>query len=703
MSRRKATTTRPDHAARTDVSPGSSQPAVVARLQLAALVLAVGVTVLVVHWPVLSAGALIFDDNEYLTDNQLVQNPGWASAGRFLGEVLSPSTVKGYYQPLTMISLMLDAAAGGRPDNLEPFHRTSLLLHAANTVLLVVLLNMLLGRPWLAALVGLLFGIHPLGVEPIAWIGERKTLLATFFGLVSVLLYLQHVRRPQWLLYGCSVAVFVLALMSKPTTVPLPLVLLALDVWPLRRLSGRAVVEKLPFFAVAGVFAVITVVSQRHVELLAVHALSPGQTALLACHNLLFYPLQMLWPARVAPFHEFPSPVSLSNGLLLGAVVGNVVLLAFLAISLRWTRALLVGWLCFFLLLLPTLLNKAYAPSVAWDKYTYLPAVGLLIALAWLIGEGWTRLAAAPRWRWARGAMIALAVVVVVALGWRTRVQLKHWQTTEIVYDHMLRLNPSAPVLHHNLGLILGDKGRFAEAVSHYEQALHARPDLEDLHNNCGNALARLGRLDEAIPHLERAIQLKPKDAKAYNNLGNVLSDKGRLDEAASCYDKALALKPDFADAHNNLAVLFVHRGRLADAAEHYQRALESAPRMPEVHNNLAIVLDALGRTDEAIEHYTKALQIRPAFVEAHRNLALALMKRGKFNEAISHCNQALQLRPGDTVTYNCLGQALVKAGRSAEAAACYAQVLKLDPNNADARRSLQILQQGAGSQPSPR
>jgi len=202
---------------------------------LVILSLSVCACVAAAHWPALSAQALSFDDHEYMAENPLVQNPGWSSARRFLTEVLEPSTIGGYYQPLNMISLMLDYALGGRPDNLLPFHRTSLALHMANTALVIVLLYLLFGRAWVAAGVGLLFGLHPMTVETITWVGERKTLLAAFFALWSLIIYVYFTRKGNWKLYfGCMV-MYVLALMSKPTSLPLPAAMLLMDYWPLGR------------------------------------------------------------------------------------------------------------------------------------------------------------------------------------------------------------------------------------------------------------------------------------------------------------------------------------------------------------------------------------------------------------------------------------------------------------------------------------
>jgi hypothetical protein len=229
----------------------------------AVLIAAVCLAVLATHWPALSAKATSIDDGQYLMGNPLVQNPCWDSARRFLTEVLKPSTVSGYYQPLTMISLMLDYALGGREDNLFPFHRTSLALHAANTALVIVLLYLLFGNIWAAAAVGLLFGVHPMTVEPIPWLSERKTLLSAFFAFWALIFYICFTRTTgNKKYYIAALVAYLLALMSKPTSIFLPLMMLLMDYWPLNRLRCQVIVEKIPFLFLAAVFIIMTIVSQ---------------------------------------------------------------------------------------------------------------------------------------------------------------------------------------------------------------------------------------------------------------------------------------------------------------------------------------------------------------------------------------------------------------------------------------------------------
>ncbi len=681
------------------------------------------------HWPALSARAISFDDRQYLTQNVLVQTPGWRSAKRFVTEVLTPSTVAGYYQPLTMISLMLDYAVAGRPDNLRPFHRTSLALHVINTMLIVILLHQLFGNIWAAAMVGLLFGVHPLTVEPIPWIGERKTLLAAFFALLAMMAYLRYCglrigdpnparkcgagpgtgvpgsdspwKSKTW--YAVSVVCFVLALLSKPTSIPLPFLLLLLDYWPLRRWCTRALIEKVPLLAIAAVFAVITYVSQERTG----GVTDPGEHSalhvpLILCHNIIFYLYKMVWPANLSSHYPFPVPLTLSEPMVLGGVVGTCVLIPMLLISLRATRALLTGWLFFFVAIFPTLGVIGFTNVIAADKYVYLPVFGILMILAWGLGqlriancglrngepESVARKSRAPN----RSVVVVVVVVVLVlaaAEAGATRRQLARWQDTETLFRHMLKLAPNEGLLHNGLGLALADAGHIDEAIAEYKRALELKPESADVHNNLGAALVSQGKIDDAIAHYRRALELRPDFVRAHYNLGLALAAQGRGDEAVGHYRRALELNPDCVEAYNNLGLELAAHGRIDEAIAHYRRALDVKPDYMEAHYNLAAAYMSRGRLDEAIKHYRRALEVKPESVEARINLGLALAGRGQLNEAVAEYEQALRLNPASFEAHNNLGLALADLGRLDEAVSQYRSALQLRPDYSNVHKNL--------------
>lgn len=578
---------------------------------LAATVVVCAVTA-VVHQPALTAQSTNFDDGQYFLENRLVQNPGWGSVATFFGEVLEPSTVGGYYQPLAMTSLMIDWALGGRPENLRRFHVTSLTLHVVNVALVIWLLYLLFGNASAAAIVGLLFGVHPLSVEPIPWVSERKTLLAALFVLGALLAYVSYVRRGHWTAYGVAVVLFVLALLSKPTSTPLPVLLILLDVWPLRRVSWRALADKGPFFVLAGVSAVITFVSQAETAAVALPQERPWYTIpLTLTHNIVFYPLKMVWPSALTAHYAFPEPL-LAAPLVWVGLVGTAVLLAGLAVSLRWTRAPAVGWLFFFVAIFPTMGVIGFTNVIASDKYAYLPVVGLLMVLCRLLKEWWERPVLWRRVTAQRTAVIIAAIGLAGAAAWRTRAYYAVWQDTETLYRHMLSYAPNAHSVHDYLGVQLFQRGEVDEAIRHFKAAVDAFPRNFSAHNNLGTARAAQGDVAGAIRHFQRAIEVAPEFPNAYSNLGRALDMLNQPEQAIELYRLALARDPYHVDAHKGLAVVYARRGEFAEAETHFRDAIAANAYYLDAYIGLARVLIGQGRIDEAQHVYEQALARQP-------------------------------------------------------------------------------------------
>ena len=618
--------------------------------RLALLCTGVAALVVAAHWPVLSARALSFDDGQYLAENELVQHPGFESARRFLTEVLEPSTVRGYYQPLAMISLMLDYAAGGRPDNLLPFHITSLALHIANTVLVIVVFHLLFGQAWPAALVGLLYGLHPVAVEPIAWISDRKTLLATMFSLVSMSLYVRCVSDGRWRLYVACLVAYILALMSKPTAAPLPLLFLLLDAWPLRRLNRRAVLEKVPLVAVGLVFAALTVVSQQRTASVTLPAArSLGELLLTSTYNAAFYFRKLFWPTGMSGYYMLPEPLALSNPVVLGGCLGSVLLCACVLVCLRWSRALLVGWLFYLIAVSPTLGVIGFTNVSAADKFAYLPLVGLLVPVGAALSAGWVAGRKPRRSRLA--AFVALMLVAVLAMGeaLATRRTLGHWRDSETLFRYMLAHAPRAWQPHNSLANDLVKQGRLDEAFEHYAEALRLRPDYFEGHGSLAAVLLNLERFEEAERHYRAALAQRPDSAKVHAGLAGALAGQRRYEESVAHFQKALRLDPDSASTHYNFARVLAECGRRAAAIEHYQEAVRLAPNHYKGHYNLAQLLIAQGRAVEAVAHLEQALRIQPELQEAHLGLGEIALAQARTADAVAHFRAALRLAPGQT------------------------------------------------------
>ncbi len=632
---------------------------------LAAL-LAVGAAliVLAVHWPALSAKAISFDDNQYLTENPLVRNPSASNAWRFLAEMLEPSTVRGYYQPLTMVSLMLDAALGGTPENPRAFHRTSLILHAANTALIVLLLYGLFGRPWTALAVGLLFGLHPLTVEPIPWVGERKTLLTTFFSIACLLLYVRFTRTGRRRYIAASLVAYALALLSKPTSTPLPVLMLLLDYWPLDRLKWRCVWEKLPFLILGGLMAVVTTVSQARTASVASSAgYSWAVIPLTLCHNIVFYLGKVVVPIRLSPHYPYPLPFNLSQPAVIAGLIGTAVLLAALLLSWRKTRAAIVGWLFFFIAIFPTMGVIGFTHSIASDKYAYLPMIGLLLPVACLLAWAWDRLGHTSTATLGRTALVAAIGLLMIAEVCLTRRQHTIWRDTEHHFQYMLSLAPHSRTLQYGLADAIRTRlvserstpAQWNEVERYYRLALRPGPDSPfgrsdtltcSVHNNLGNILAQRGAIDEAIENWAVVLRMSPNDYNAHNNMGIAMSYKGRPDLAVEHYTQALRLRADLPETHNNLGLELARKGRLDEAIDHYQQAVRLRPNFALAWHNLARAYEAVGRLDPAADAYRRLLALRPSDPEIHFRLGQVLERQGNRPAAIDEYRRALSLNP---------------------------------------------------------
>lgn len=583
-------------------------------LRLAVAIILVGATIAAIYWPVLGAQALSFDDYSFVTENPLVTHPSWTSAGRFFREVLNPSTIKGYYLPLSMTSLMLDYAAGGRSNDLRVFHRTSLVLHIFNAVILVLILYRLFGALVPAALAGLLFGLHPLTVEPVAWVGERKTLLATFFALASLLSYVEFLCRERRGWRVASVTLYALALLSKPTVTMLPLILLLLDWWPLRRLRVRGIVEKWPFLLLSLLSGVITLISHQRTAGFSVQTPSDFlQWPLRAGYLLAFYLGKIVWPTELSCAYQPPVPFSISNPTVLWNAIAVCVFTGLLVLSMRRARGLLAGWLLFVIALTPTLGLVAYSWVIASDKYVYFPAVGILTALAWGLGAAWTS-------RRLRRPLAKALLVVPVLLALATEAQgvrltLRNWKDSLTLFRHMERLAPDSAPVQGNLGWILEARSEHEEAIRHVRRALELEPNYGEAHHNLGIALDRQGRFAEAILHARRAVDLMPDRPDAALHLGGALRHAGRLDEALPQFERALRLKPDYLQAMDQLGSVLAIQGRSGEAVEQFRRAVALDSTDAVLHFKLGTALLRLGgHSAEAAKHLRQAIRCKPGW-----------------------------------------------------------------------------------------
>jgi len=629
-------------------------------------------------------GFVNYDDDLYVYENARVEG-GLSFKG--LAWVFTHADCY-LYHPLTMLSLMGDYQLHGL--HAGGYHFTNVLLHTASAILLFLILRQMTGALWRSAFVAAVFAIHPLRVESVVWVAERKDVLSAFFFMLTLGAYARYVRKPDSPARYALVAVaFVLALLSKPTVVTLPFVLLLLDYWPLhrfeqpRKLSGL-ILEKIPLLALAAGVSVITTMTVLAAgnSIPAVGHISMASRLGNALVSYAVYLRQMVWPEGLAapyPYsHNSPPPweVALAGTLLAG--------LSAVAWRGRRTRPwLLIGWLWYLGMLTP-MIGIVQASNFAHaDRYTYLPQIGIYLGVTWLAGE-W-----GAKWHAGRvviGGLMTAVIAMLMVCAWQ---QTAYWKDSETLWTHTLACTTRNEVAHLNLGADLAKKARVDEAISHYQKALQINPRYAQAHFNLGNALRKKGGVDEAIAQYQMALQINPNHAQAHNNLGNVFDEQGRLDEAITQYQKALQIQPDFAEAHYNLGVSLRKQGRLNEAIAQYQKALQIQPSFAEAEYNLGNVFDQQGRLDEAITQYQKALQIQPDFAEAHYNLGVSLRKQGRLDEAIAHYQKALQIQPDYAEAHYNLGNVFDQQGRLDEAITHYEKALHINPGYGLAHNNL--------------
>ncbi len=651
--------------------------------------LALVVATVLLYLPVRGFDYVAYDDHDYVVNNGRVlagltwDGVAWAFASGHASN----------WHPLTWLSHMLDAELFG-PGPAGP-HLVNVAFHAANTALLFgVLLLYFPGAVRRSAWVAALFALHPLRVESVAWVAERKDVLSAFFFLLALGAYAVGLRARASQIPNLgsrapllpALAFFALGLMSKPMLVTLPCVLLLLDLWPLGRLSAaspRALLaglppllrEKIPFFALAAASCVVTFLVQRDGGAVqGLGAFTPGERVANAFVACALYLRNTFWPAGLAVFYphpgRWPAPAVAASALLVAALCVAAVRAA------RIHPFITTGWFWFLGMLVPVIGLVQVGGQSHADRYAYLPHVGLFVALAW--GAA----ALARRWRAPPAALAVAAVLPLLACAVATRAQLHHWRDTETLFTRAVAVTNNNALAHNNLGNALAARGALDDGVSHLRRALALRPDYPDAHSNLGDALLQQGDLPGAAVHFRRAVELDPDFPEPRYNLGNLALESGDFAEAVGHFEKALATRPDFAMASNNLGNALLRLGRAAEAVARFEHALALRPDFVAARHNLGSVLHQLGRSEEALAHYRKIVELQPANANAHNNLGWLLRQLGRAEEAVSATREAVRLRPGYAEAHDNLAKALLAAGRVEEALEHCRTSLRLQPDD---------------------
>jgi len=650
-----------------------------------------------VYWQVHSCDFVNYDDNEYVTENPNVK------AGLTRQGVIWAFTT-GYaanWFPLTWLSHMLDCELFGV--NAGSHHLTNLLLHIANTLLLFIVLKRMTGGLWQSAFVAAAFALHPLHVESVAWVSERKDVLSGFFFFVTMGAYMRYTRRPGGGRYLLTLAVFAMGLMSKPTVITLPFVLLLLDYWPLGRFENEQciknteepsrelpnsffqrrafyplILEKVPFFALSVLSGIVTFFSQQSGETVVgmqhLPIISRIGNAVISYGK---YMGKMIWPSRLAVFypHSYVSTIPVWQ---IGISALMLLIISLFVIRLFHShKYLAVGWLWYLGTLVPMIGLVQVGTQAMADRYSYLPFTGLFIIIAWGAPELLRRL---PHSR----IVLALAAVVLLsAMMVRTWVQTGHWQNNCTLYSHAIAVTKNNSKMNYNLAVTLYDQGRFDEAIMHYREVLRIEPQNFKAHIHLGITLFEQGQYDEALEHFNMAVRLDPDSQEGHYNLGSALLLQSRLDEAAEHLQEAIRIKSE-PKTLNKLGTVYLRQGRADDAIIYYEYSLELKPGQPQVHRDLGVIFHQKGNFERVIYHWQKALEFDPDNIELMNNLAwiLATNQDTAFRnpeKAIRLAERACKLSNYEIAgSLDTLSAAYAAAGRFPEAIATAEKALEM-------------------------
>jgi len=587
---------------------------------------------MIAYWPIKNCAFINYDDPAHVYENIYVQQGlTWNSIKwAFSDDCLS---FVSHWHPITWLSFMLDYEIFGM--NPRGYHLTNLLLHIFNSILIFLIFSHITKTVWQSASVAVLFAIHPMHVESVAWITERRDVLSTLFWMITTGTYILYTEHKTLIRYLLMTALFIIGFMSKSMLVTLPFALVLLDYWPLGRLrldapaitrwrSIRSCIwEKLPLFALSVIFTILTYILGQKAGTIANTSLIPLTKRIEnAIISLSIYMEKMVWPQKMAIFYPYPKEFQLwqfFGGIIVFAGISIIVLRMWKKLPYNF-----VGWFWYLGTILPVIGIVQNGSQAYADRYTYVPYIGLFIMISWTIPLVTKNLS------YRRTILIAGAAVIITIFTIITRVQVGYWKNSEVLMTHAIEVTENNYIAHNSLGNALIKQGYSEEAYAHFMEAAQINPHYAPVQNNIGNVLYHLGWHEESIEYYFNALRIDPKDAEAHNNLGVALMSMGRLDEAENHLTEAVRIRPYYTSARFNLALILFNKGNMTLAAEQLKYALRYKPNLYQAHYLLGKIAFNEGRYGDAVKHFQDTLRLNPDFEAANNDIRNALAMQGK-------------------------------------------------------------------------
>lgn len=699
-------------------------------------------TIFVIYWQLHAYEFINFDDNSYITENEIVQ-------GAFTKESFVWAFTTShfpYWHPITWLSHMLDYQLFGL--NPKGHHLTNVFFHITNSLLLFLILLRMTGAYWKCGFVAALFAVHPINIESVAWIAERKNVLSTFFWLLTIWAYIRYAQKTTIKKYSLVALFLILGLMSKPMLVTLPFILFMLDFWPLGRMKygqrldsiiegntdgplykeatiSRLICEKIPLLLLAVGSSLMTVFFRESERIPRFENMAPLQDRIInALTSYLEYIRMLVWPRDLSILYPHPgSGLALWKGWVCGIVLLSISLFT-LRLIFRLPY-LAFGWFWFLGTLVPMIGIIQVGHQGMADRFMYVPQIGIFIVIAWGLPNLFKNSSLKNNTIW---ALAGVTILTMIVLSWN---HTKYWKNSVTLFQHTITVSestsPDFALAYYSLGHGLVSQGKYEEGITQYRKALKIHPEYLRTLNSLGFALNELKRYDEAIPPLKKAISISNTFDDAYNNLGNAVGNLGKIkeaivfykeairindnsywphynigirltqlgfiNEAITHYRKAILIKPDSLIAKNKLSELEQSWGKVARNITTYQQSIKNNPNDAKSHKNLADILIQLKRYEEATHHYKTAIKLKPDYAQAHNNLGTLFGQNKMLNDAIQHYREAIRLKPDYSQAHNNLGGYLGQLGNYKEAETHFKLALQIDPSFINATNNLRKIQ----------